>query len=142
MASASATEVFDCTVDEFFSVVSDYENYSEFLDEVKDCRIVERKENKALVEFKVRVVKDFTYRLWISEDKPRKISWTFDSGDIFKVSNGSWTLSDKNGKCQADYEVEAKFKVFVPGPIAKALVNTNLPNMMKSYHSRIAKVTS
>ncbi|MEO0335566.1 MAG: SRPBCC family protein, partial [Pseudomonadota bacterium] len=126
----------------FYEVVSDYENYPKFLDEVQSCRIIERDGDKALVEFKVKVVKEFTYRLWIQEEKPKGISWTFESGDIFKVSNGQWKLEDKGGKCEAYYSVEAKFKVFVPGPIAKALVNNNLPNMIKAYHSRIREVYS
>ncbi|NQZ01076.1 MAG: SRPBCC family protein [Bdellovibrionales bacterium] len=142
MASAETKELFDCTPEQFYDVVSDYESYPKFLDEVQACRVVERDGNRALVEFKVKVVKEFTYRMWITEDKPKGISWVFESGDIFKVSNGSWKLEDHQGKCQAHYAVEAKFKVFVPGPIAKALVNNNLPNMMKSYQSRIREVYS
>lgn len=137
MASATTTEVFPCTPEQFFAIVSDYEKYPEFLSEVKDCKILETKGPKKLVEFKVSVVKTFTYRLWLSEDPGKKVSWTFDSGDIFKTSDGSWELADLGGKTQAKYAVDATFKLFVPGPVAKALVNVNLPNMMKAYHARI-----
>jgi hypothetical protein len=68
------------------------------------------------------------------------MSWTFDSGDLFKVSTGSWLLSDEAGKTRAVYDVEAKFKVFIPGPISKALVNVNLPNMMASYKKRVSEL--
>jgi coenzyme Q-binding protein COQ10 len=98
MASAETKELFDCSTEQFYEIVSDYEKYPQFLDEVQSCRVVERNDNKALVEFKVKVVKEFTYRLWITEDKPKGISWTFDSGDIFKVSSGQWKLEDKQGK--------------------------------------------
>jgi len=71
---------FPCSNEQFFKIVSDYERYPEFLSEVKVCKVIETKGNKKLVEFQVSVVKSFTYRLWITEEKPRRISWTLDSG--------------------------------------------------------------
>jgi ribosome-associated toxin RatA of RatAB toxin-antitoxin module len=137
MASASTTEIFPCTPEQFFAIISDYEKYPEFLSEVKRCQVIERKDGKKLVEFHVSVIKTFSYRLWLSEDSPRRISWTLDSGDLFKTSSGSWDLSDLNGRTQAKYAVDATFKIFVPGPVAKALVNVNLPAMMNSYQQRV-----
>lgn len=140
MAGAQTTEVFNCSVEEFFNIITDYEKYPEFLSEVKECRVLERKGTQVLVEFHVSLVKNFKYRLWLTEEAPKRASWVFDSGDLFKVSNGSWDLEDEAGKTRATYKVEAKFNVFVPGPIAKALVNVNLPNMMSSYHKRVQEV--
>lgn len=140
MASAETNEIFPCSVEQFYSIITDYEKYPEFLDEVKACRVVEVALNKKLVEFDVKVLKDFSYRLWITEEPQKRIHWVFDSGDLFKVSNGSWDLKDVGGQVEAHYAVDAKFKVFVPGPIAKTLVKVNLPNMIKNYHSRVAKL--
>lgn len=140
MAGAKTTEVFNCSVEDFYKIISDYDKYPEFLQEVKDCKVLEDQGSKKLVEFHVNVVKQFSYRLWMTEEPPHKISWTFDSGDLFKVSNGSWVLEDEAGKVRATYEVEAKFKVFIPGPISKALVNVNLPNMMSSYKKRVSEL--
>lgn len=140
MASAETTELFNCTCEEFFKIISDYNSYSEFLNEVQDCRVIDEKDGKKLVEYSVSLVKNFKYRLWMTEEPSLKITWTLEGGDIFKESNGSWNLEDENGKCKATYFVEAKFKGFVPGPIAKGLVNVNLPNMMNSYHKRVKQV--
>ena len=139
MAAADTTETFPCTNAQFFDIIADYEKYPEFLTEVKQCKVIETKGNKKLVEFQVSVVKSFSYRLWITEDKPKRISWTLDSGDIFKTSIGSWDLSENSGKTVAKYAVDATFKIFVPGPIAKALVKTNLPNMMRAYQNQVKK---
>ena len=136
MAQAETTEVFDCSVEDFYKIITDYEKYSEFLPEVKECSIVQVEGNKKLVEYRISLVKYFTYRLWMTEE-PNKVSWVFDSGDLFKVSTGSWVLSDEAGKTRATYSLDAKFKMFVPGPIAKTVVNVNLPNMMSSYHKRV-----
>ncbi len=140
MAGAQAVELFNCSVDEFYQIIADYENYPQFLAEVKQCKVVEHREGQKLVEFNVAMIKNFRYRLWMSEKPNTHISWVLDSGDLFKVSTGSWDLKDEAGKTRATYAVDAKFKVFVPGPIAKALVNVNLPNMMSSYHKRVKEL--
>ena len=121
MAAAETTETFPCTVQQFFSIVSDYEKYPEFLSEVKSCRVIETKGNKKLVEFQVSVIKTFTYRIWITEDPGKGISWVLDSGDIFKTSVGSWDLENVGGKTHAKYKFDATFKIFVPGPVQAAV---------------------
>jgi ribosome-associated toxin RatA of RatAB toxin-antitoxin module len=137
MPGATHTEIFNCTVPEFFKVVSDYEKYPQFLQEVKECRVVKNENGKKLVEYNVSVIKTFTYQMWMSEHEPESVTWTFAGGDIFKTSSGSWKLSDQAGKTKAIYTVEATFSMFVPGMIAKTLLNVNLPSMMSSYHKRI-----
>jgi len=139
MAAATTTETFPCSPEQFFNIVADYEKYPEFLNEVKSCKVIETKGNKKLVEFQVSMIKTFTYRLWMTEEHNKRVSWTLDSGDVFKTSSGSWDLEDSGGKTKAKYAVDATFKVFVPGPVAKALVNVNLPNMMKAYQDRVKK---
>lgn len=138
--SASTSEVFNCKISEFYHIITDYERYPEFLSEVKKCQVITVDGARKLVEFQVFMIKSFSYRLWITESENQGISWALDSGDLFKVSNGFWRLEEEAGKTRATYSVEAKFKVFVPGPIAKALVNVNLPNMMSSYRQRVAEL--
>lgn len=141
MAGARHEEIFDCTPKEFYDIVSDYEKYPEFLSEVKKCKILKTENGRKLVEYSVSVVKNFTYQLWMNEKPGLMVSWEFAGGDIFKTSVGSWKLeAEGKNKCKATYEVEATFAVFMPGPIAKALVSVNLPGMMKSYHERIKKL--
>lgn len=140
MASAETSELFNCTVDEFYKLISDYEKYPEFLAEVKAMKVLKTEGSKKLVEYTVNVVKTFKYSLWMTETAPSAISWELAGGDIFKTSTGSWALKDEAGKCRAVYKVDATFGVFVPGPIAKALVNVNLPTMMAAYHKRVKQV--
>lgn len=140
MASASATEVFNCSVPEFFKVISDYPSYSQFLSEVKSCTVTKVEGHRKLVEYSVSVIKTFKYSLWMTEAEPNSIVWEFAGGDIFKTMKGSWRLEDQAGKCKATYSVEATFGMFVPGPITKALLDVNLPNMMSAYHKRIRTI--
>lgn len=139
MAKASTTEVFKCTVEEFYKIITDYPKYPEFLSEVKSCKVLKTEGNRKMVEYQVSVLKNFTYCLWMTET-PMLVSWEFASGDIFKTMKGSWKLEDEAGKCRGTYSVEASFGMFVPSPIANALVSVNLPNMMSSYHKRIQQI--
>ena len=141
MSSTQTTEVFNCSIEEFFRVISDYESYPEFLQEVNNCKLIEQRGDKKLVEYTVHLIKSFKYRLWMDEsERPNRLTWSLDSGDLFKISNGFWDLKEEAGKVRATYGVEAKFKVFVPGAVAKALVNVNLPTMMSAYHKRISEL--
>lgn len=139
MAKASTTEVFKCSVEQFYKIITDYENYPQFLNEVKNCNVIKTEGARKLVEYEVSVIKSFKYTLWMTESQ-NAVSWEFNSGDIFKSMKGFWKLEDEAGKCRATYSVEASFGVFVPSPIANALVSVNLPNMVSSYHKRIQQL--
>lgn len=140
MANAETSDVFNCSPDEFFKIISDYEKYPDFLQEVKGCRVVKTEGNRKLVEYTVAIVKDFKYTLWMTEVPATSIHWEFASGDLFKTMKGFWKLSEESGKCRATYSVEATFGMLVPGPLAKAAVSVNLPNMISSYHKRVAEL--
>lgn len=140
MSSANHAEVFNCKPEEFYKIVADYEKYPEFLSEVKGCKVLKSEPGKKLVEFQVNLIKSFKYNLWMHEEAPHTIRWDFEGGDLFKASSGSWKLQDEAGKTRATYSIDAQFKTFVPGPIAKALIQVNLPNMMSAYHKRVSEL--
>ncbi|MES3037502.1 MAG: SRPBCC family protein, partial [Bdellovibrionota bacterium] len=115
MAKASTTELFNCTPEQFYKIVTDYEKYSEFLSEIKSCKVIKTEGKKKLVEYQVSVIKSFTYNIWTTEVPFKTVSWEFASGDVFKTMKGSWKLEEEAGKCRATYDVEATFGMFVPG---------------------------
>jgi len=140
MASAQTTEIFNCTPAQLYKIVADYEKYPDFLQEVKACKILKTEGHRKLVEYTVSVMKNFKYSLWMTETENQEIKWEFAGGDIFKTSTGAWKFQEEGGKVRAAYSVDATFTMFVPGPIAKALVSVNLPNMMSAYHKRVAEL--
>ena len=140
MASASTTERFDCTPEQLYAVIRDFARYPEFLSEVKTCEVVEQRGLQSVVEFSVSLIKNFRYRILVTESAPNHLEWTFESGDVFKTNDGSWHLESVGGQTEAKYAVDATFKLFVPGPVAKALVSVNLPNMMKAYRARVKEL--
>lgn len=140
MAEVKHTEYFDCTPEQFFDLLVDYEKYPEFLSEVKSCKVVGEDGGKKLVEFQVSVVKSIKYLNKHTEVKPNEVSWVFQSGDLFKSMSGGWKLQEDNGKTKAEYYVDASFGLWVPQKIIQTVLSVNLPAMMKSYHQRVAQL--
>jgi coenzyme Q-binding protein COQ10 len=140
MASANTKEVFNCTVEEFFNLVSDYEKYSEFLPEVKSVKVYKNADGIKEMEYHVSLIKTFKYKLRIKEVKNESVNFEFIGGDVFKTMKGSWKLADQGGKCAIEYNVEATFGMLVPESMAKPLVTANLPMMISNFKKRIKEV--
>ncbi len=137
MAEVKHTETFNCTPEQFFDLLIDYEKYPSFLNEVKECKVVEDEGNKKKVEYKISVIKTLSYLNEHTENRPSEVSWKFLKGDLFKDMRGYWKLSDEGGKTKAEYFVEANFGLFVPKSMTKTVLSVNLPAMMKAYHQRV-----
>ena len=56
MASAQTTEVFNCTPEQFYSIVSDYAKYPEFLQEVKKCQVLKVEGPQAVLHLLMAIV--------------------------------------------------------------------------------------
>ena len=140
MAVASTKEVFNCSVDEFYKIVADYEKYSEFLPEVKSVKIYKNEGTVKEMEYNVSLIKNIKYKLKVKEVPGEVVSFDFVGGDVFKSMKGSWKFSDQGGKCAVDYNVEATFGMLVPEAMAKTLVSANLPMMMSNFKKRVKQV--
>jgi ribosome-associated toxin RatA of RatAB toxin-antitoxin module len=138
MASAERIQIMNVSKESILSVLKDYESYPEFMDGVSHVQIIERDGSKIQAKYAINVIKKFSYILNL-EETDDGVSWSFDSGDIFAINNGSWHLKDLgDGTTEVTYsiEIEIKIKMIGTGMITKKLVNTSLPSMMKSVEKR------
>jgi coenzyme Q-binding protein COQ10 len=140
MASANTKEVFNCTKEEFFKIVSDYEKYPEFLPEVKSVKIYKKQAQYKEMEYSVSLIKTFKYKLRVTETGHDLVSFEFIGGDVFKTMKGSWKMSEQDGKCAIEYNVEATFGMLVPESMAKPLVTANLPMMISNFKKRVKAI--
>ncbi len=140
MASAHTQEVFNCSIEEFFKIVSDYEKYPEFLTEVKSVKIYKNAGVTKEMEYHVSLIKTFKYKLKVTEVENKSVNFEFIGGDVFKTMKGSWQLTDQKGKCAVEYKVEATFGMLVPESMAKPLVSANLPMMVTNFKKRIKQI--
>ncbi|MFT7613180.1 MAG: coenzyme Q-binding protein COQ10 [Parvicellaceae bacterium] len=137
MPKTERTEVFDVNIDDFYNVLLDYESYPDFVDGVSGINVLEKDESGARVEYSLNMIKKFVYVLKLTHDRPKSLSWTLESGDLFKKSEGSWSLKDLgDGKTEVTYSVDIDFKGFAPKMVINKLVSGSLPTMMQSYLKR------
>lgn len=143
MARAERTEVFEVPVTKMYQAIIDYKSYPEFVDGVESVDIADQSKDGATVTMNLNLIKKISYKIKLSHQENKEVSWSLVSGDIMKVNNGRWSLKDLgNGKTEVTYSLEVELKGFLPGlgMIEKTLVSTNLPTAMKSFAKRAASL--
>lgn len=137
MAEASRTETWKASIESIYAVITDYNSYPSFVDGVSGLTVLSQDDDGAKVEYSLNLIKKFKYILNITHEKPTRVSWVFDSGDLFKMNNGSWQLKDLgDGTTEVTYSLELDIKGFAPKSIVNNLTSKNLPSMMKSFEER------
>ena len=122
--------------EDFFKVITDYEDYPNFLAEMEDAKLLSRTGNTAEVRFSVQLIKRVNYTLILTENAPHSVSWRLKEGP-FKISNGSWTLSEReDGSTHAQYEVEVKVAAFVPKSVSSRIVGKTVPALLAAFKSK------
>lgn len=147
MASKVSKEmVVDVAVEEFWKVVADYEAYSGFVPSVKRTRVVRADKGVKDVEYEVDLgVKTIKYTLRHLEHAPSRMTWSLLKGDMMKVSNGAWELSNHAGKTLARYTVEVQVQrpALVPQAIvdrvSDELTKVQLPRTLDAFKARAEK---
>jgi ribosome-associated toxin RatA of RatAB toxin-antitoxin module len=141
MAKVSRTEIFEAPINQVYDVIVDYAAYPEYVDGVTGLEVLDESETGARVEYSLNLIKKFKYILKLKHQRPTHVAWSFESGDIFKKNDGSWTLKDLGGeRTEVTYSLDVDVKGFVPGPIISALTEKNLPAMMRAFHDRAKEV--
>jgi len=147
MASKVSKEmVVDVPLERFWEVVADYEAYSGFVPSVKRTRVVRTDKGVKDVEYEVDLgVKTIKYVLRHIEQSPARMTWSLVKGDMMKVSNGAWELSNHSGKTLARYTVEVQ--VSKPPLVPQAIVDrisdeltkVQLPKTLEAFKARAEK---
>ncbi len=142
MASVSREVVVDVPVERFFELVVDYERYPEFVPGVKACRVREVAGEKH-VEYELDLgVKRIRYVLRMTEQRPTRVSWSLVSGDMMKVSNGSWELTAQGDKTHARYSVEIQIArpplvpQMIVDRVSDELTRIQLPRTLDAFKAR------
>jgi ribosome-associated toxin RatA of RatAB toxin-antitoxin module len=137
LPGATASVVVDVPAKKLYEVITDFESYPQFLDEMRHVEVIKKTAKSAQVEYEIKVIKTIHYTLDYKLTPNKKVAWTFVEGDTFKDCFGSWTLLEKkSGVTEATYDLNITFGLFVPKKITEMLVGRNLPNLMKSFKER------
>ncbi|RKH12937.1 SRPBCC family protein [Corallococcus sp. CA053C] len=137
MAGATRTIIINAPIEKVFDVITTYDRYAEFLSEVKKVSTSNRQGNTVQVHYEVDVVKTIRYTIQVTEERPKRMSWTFVNGEVMKDNKGSWTLEPEGeGKTRATYNVEMALGMLVPKAIVNGLVDNQLPKMLEAFKRR------
>jgi len=145
MAAVTKQVLIEIPVERFYDLVVDYERYPEFVPGIKACRVRDGGAEKH-VEYELDLgVKRLRYVLRMEEVRPRRVAWSLVSGDLMKVSNGSWELADENGRTRAHYSVE--IQISRPPLVPQALIDrvsdeltkVQLPRTLEAFKARAEK---
>lgn len=137
MAKVTRTEIVSIDIEKLYNVIIDYAKYPDFVDGVSGIKVLKANEKSAQVEYALNFIKSFKYIINTKMTRPSEVTWSLDSGDIFKKNDGGWTLKDLgNGKTEVTYYLDVDFKLFAPQSILTSLTEKNLPSMMQSFFKR------
>ena len=141
MAVVSREVLVDAPVERFFDLVVDYQRYPEFVPGIKACRV--RSQNPKEVEYELDVgIRRIRYVLRHVEERPRRVAWSLVSGDMMKVSNGSWELAAEGGRTRARYSLEVQvakpplIPQMVVDRISDELTRVALPRTLEAFKKR------
>jgi ribosome-associated toxin RatA of RatAB toxin-antitoxin module len=145
MAAVSKEILVDTPVERFFDLVVDYERYPEFVPSIRACRVLAGDAEKR-VEYELDLgVKRIRYVLKHVEERPTRVRWSLVSGDMMKVSNGSWQLTAEGARTRAVYSVE--IQIARPPLLPQAIVDrvtdeltrVQLPRTLEAFKARAEK---
>ncbi|MGC3998379.1 MAG: SRPBCC family protein [Anaeromyxobacter sp.] len=137
--------VIAAPLEHVFQVIVDYARYPEFVPGIKACRVI-REGPERQVQYDLDLgIKRITYVLRHQEERPHRVTWSLVSGDMMKVSNGSWDLAAEGNATRARYAVE--IQVTKPPLVPQSLIDrvsdemtrVSLPRNLQAFKARAEK---
>jgi ribosome-associated toxin RatA of RatAB toxin-antitoxin module len=142
MAVVTREVLIDAPVDRVYAVIVDYPHYPEFVPGIRRCKVLPGSGEKQ-VEYELDLgIKRITYVLRHLEERPHKVSWSLVSGELMKVSNGSWELRPEGERTHARYSVEIQISkpALVPqvvmDKVSDELTRVQLPRTLEAFKAR------
>ncbi len=123
---------------ECYAVIWDYTKYPEFVTGVSSIKVKKKKKDQLEVVFGVNLIKQVVYTVAVTGTPHERVDWDLLEGSAFKKIVGSWEFTQKKkGVTKATYSLDLDFSFFVPDAIAKPVIASTLPSMLKSFKARI-----
>ncbi|MFT7518873.1 MAG: coenzyme Q-binding protein COQ10 [Kiritimatiellia bacterium] len=136
MAAATRTVDINVPIDALFAVITDYDRYPDFLDDIEAVNVLQRGDGFAVVEFTLKLIKRVRYTLRMNESAPSKLAWTLEKSKVMKANVGGWELEERENGTRATYTVDVTPRGFVPGSIVKSLTGRTLPATLEAFKKR------
>jgi len=121
-------------IERVFEVISDFENYPKFLDEMEATEVVKRGKRSTHARFTAKLAMPIRYTLDFRMKAPDRMDWSLVEGDFMEGNDGSWELTSlEPNLTDATFTMEVKFPFWVPSSMAEGTLKSGLPGMMKGF---------
>lgn len=142
MAMVSKEIVIEAPADRLFDVIVDYGRYPSFVPGIKGCRVLPGRKDRD-VEYELDLgLKRVKYVLRHVEVRPTRVTWSLVSGDMMKVSSGSWELRPDGERTHATYSVDIQITKppLIPQSVIDRLTDeltrVQLPKTLEAFKAR------
>lgn len=135
---ASCTVDVACSPQAFYSIISDYEGYPDFVPGQRSARVLSKEIEGPVERFRaaltVSVVKTINYEL-IAEGVPgHSLEWKLVRGDFMRENAGAWLLEElPDGTTRAQFHMAVILKGWLPRSLVNTLVNKTCPATVEAF---------
>lgn len=123
------------------AALTDYGRIPEFMPEVRTSTVLERSDDRVIVEQEaVARFMMFSRRVHLVlevKEGPQHIRFRDRCGKSFSLYEGSWRISTRNGWTVVAYELDAKPSFEVPGFLLRRLLKRDATDMIDRLKSEI-----
>lgn len=117
-----------------YQVLTDFENYPEFLAGMKSAKVVWCDDSRMEVQFHLFLIKEIKYTLRFELDPPNEIHWSLKQGEMMKTNDGFWALKElSDNLTEAKYGIDVALGLWVPKAITETLMEKELPKTLKAF---------
>jgi coenzyme Q-binding protein COQ10 len=143
MAEAIRSIIINVPPEKFWSLITDFKVYPEFLSEIRKVTTSDAGGGKTDVSYTIEltlpvlnVTKTINYTLRFTPEPPKRLSWSLVKGDM-KENRGSWVLQGEgDGKTKATYTLEIGVGLLIPKVVTTVLAEQQLPSMLDRFKKR------
>jgi len=141
MADQSTQSItVDAPPADVMAVIADFPSYPEWVAAAKKVEVVEPGDGDRArqVHFVLDAgaVKD-DYVLEYTWDDDRKVSWTLVKGQMQKRNDGSYTLTEKDGRTEVTYSITIDLSIPMLGMIKRKAEKVILDTALKELKKRV-----
>jgi ribosome-associated toxin RatA of RatAB toxin-antitoxin module len=137
MARAEKDVVIHAPLTRVFEVIRDYEQYPQFLPEIRSVTIVSRDAGICVARFELELIMRISYTLRLVEQPPHSVDWSLVEAKMLTVNDGGWRLRERaNGHTHATYGIELKVRGLIPKSVSTRLAGQTLPETLQHFKRR------
>lgn len=127
-----------CSPQAFYSVISDYESYPEFVPNQIGARVLTRTRDahrdSFTVAMELSLVKQVRYELAAEGIPGHSLRWSLVRGDFMRDNTGGWLLEElDDGYTRATLYMAVVLKGWLPKTLVNALITKTCPATVRAF---------